>query len=415
MMLLSKVTTWKPIDDMDEEIVEGLVKAYATDLARNEQTVPPAVVLLWDDAALALGGTHRIAALQRLYGDGPLAARSELSLYPVSLLLNEATREQRVLLDALRAVVRRDGRGFRDVEDALRALLPLLEEEDQRAVHAELGDVGLAKRTTARELAEAFEKSLAEVEDAFGMVVAAQSRLDRVFKLGGDSTVNVTPYGESRHGFDLAKAKARMARDAWSIAADRMEVWRLLSEKREAELAEMLAEGNGLPEFTEENVRTFFGNYLSMMPELLKEMVAEVFGWLRPSHSRHKTNSQQEIGKKVVLVNTVRRQVVPSRFSVLHSDTQRLRALENVFSALDGHGQIGKRYNSVLEDTIAAADGGAGETRYFRFRCYANGNLHIEFMRPDLVAKLNQIAGGARLRPVRAAAKPRPARRAVRL
>lgn len=42
---------------------------------------------------------------------------------------------------------------------------------------------------------------------------------------------------------------------------------------------------------------------------------------------------------------------------------------------------------------------GADETAYFRFRCFKNGNLHIEFKRLDLVARLNQVAGGARLKP----------------
>src|SRR5436190_20361060 len=38
------------------------------------------------------------------------------------------------------------------------------------------------------------------------------------------------------------------------------------------------------------------------------------------------------------------------------------------------------------------------ETDYFKFRCFRNRNLHQEFKRLDLVAKLNAIAGGMRLR-----------------
>lgn len=36
---------------------------------------------------------------------------------------------------------------------------------------------------------------------------------------------------------------------------------------------------------------------------------------------------------------------------------------------------------------------GVGETEYFKFKCYKNGNLHLEFKRSDLVDTLNQIAG----------------------
>jgi hypothetical protein len=39
-----------------------------------------------------------------------------------------------------------------------------------------------------------------------------------------------------------------------------------------------------------------------------------------------------------------------------------------------------------------------GETEYFAFRCFRNHNLHLRFKRPDLVAKINQIAGGNALR-----------------
>ncbi|WP_145026338.1 DUF4942 domain-containing protein, partial [Geobacter argillaceus] len=36
---------------------------------------------------------------------------------------------------------------------------------------------------------------------------------------------------------------------------------------------------------------------------------------------------------------------------------------------------------------------GTGKTDYFKFRCCLNGNLHLVFLKPGLVAKLNAIAG----------------------
>jgi hypothetical protein len=41
-----------------------------------------------------------------------------------------------------------------------------------------------------------------------------------------------------------------------------------------------------------------------------------------------------------------------------------------------------------------------GETDLFEFRGHKNRNLHLRFKRPDLVARLNAIAGGAVLKPV---------------
>lgn len=76
-----------------------------------------------------------------------------------------------------------------------------------------------------------------------------------------------------------------------------------------------------------------------------------------------------------------------------------LRALENVFTALDGKGSITKTHNGEIIDAINRSTDGTGETDYFRFRACRNRNLHLEFKRLDLLARLNQIAGGARLRP----------------
>lgn len=47
---------------------------------------------------------------------------------------------------------------------------------------------------------------------------------------------------------------------------------------------------------------------------------------------------------------------------------------------------------------------GKGETEYFRFKCYHNGNLHLEFKRPDLVQKINAIVGGLTLKGAQEAA-----------
>jgi hypothetical protein len=88
---------------------------------------------------------------------------------------------------------------------------------------------------------------------------------------------------------------------------------------------------------------------------------------------------------------------------VNYTAEQRLTALENVFTALDGRGQITKSHYSQIHNVVHAEGfDGAGETEYFRFRVFQNGNLHLWFKRPDLLARFNALAGG-RLRPAEAA------------
>ena len=75
-----------------------------------------------------------------------------------------------------------------------------------------------------------------------------------------------------------------------------------------------------------------------------------------------------------------------------------ITALDNVFHALDGK-SLANTHHGPLTDAIAAVPRGenCGETEYFRFRCYGNGNLHLEFKLADLLARLNAVAGGMRL------------------
>ena len=59
-----------------------------------------------------------------------------------------------------------------------------------------------------------------------------------------------------------------------------------------------------------------------------------------------------------------------------------------------------KDWTSDLKTAIESAnpEDPRFETEYFSGRSYRNGNMHLEFRRPDLVAKLNSLAGGRNLR-----------------
>lgn len=81
---------------------------------------------------------------------------------------------------------------------------------------------------------------------------------------------------------------------------------------------------------------------------------------------------------------------------------ERLSALENVFTSLDGRGSVTKNYYSAISTAIKAAPKAEtcqGETPYFAFRGFRNGNLHLRIKRLDLLARFNRMAGGANLRP----------------
>ena len=52
----------------------------------------------------------------------------------------------------------------------------------------------------------------------------------------------------------------------------------------------------------------------------------------------------------------------------------------------------------VRSDVCSLCESNTFETPYFKGRVFSNGNMHLEFKRRDLLKRLNQIAGGRRLR-----------------
>ena len=113
-----------------------------------------------------------------------------------------------------------------------------------------------------------------------------------------------------------------------------------------------------------------------------------------------KTNTELEIGERVILGSVVRRWY--GTWQVNDYARQRLIALENVFNGLAGNGEICKTYYSQLQTEIERREdnNGEGETALFAFRACKNGNLHLRFKRLDLLAQFNALAGGKNLRPV---------------
>ncbi len=156
--------------------------------------------------------------------------------------------------------------------------------------------------------------------------------------------------------------------------------------------------GEGLPEITELNVLAMMESTLNNVPQLLQEAVTEVFEWLRPPNNHFKTNTQFEVGNRVILEHTL--EFWGRQYSVNHYRQAKLVALDNVFHMLDGKGSV-KTTRGALSDAIhkCTVIDNIGETDYFKFKCYRNHNLHIEFKRLDLVEQLNVMAGGNRLKP----------------
>lgn len=261
----------------------------------------------------------------------------------------------------------------------------------------------LIKRTTITELVNQWRQAEAEIRQAFALLVTAEKRLRDAFKPNSYS-FDLSSKAASRYEYrEYDKPELvlkELKKDVWRSLVDRMELRRILSVKRCEELNKQLETGEGLPEVDEASIIAMMEQTYSNVPQLIEEAVKEVFDWLRPQGwlSEYKTNTQFEVGQRVIL--HCLESWGNSTFRVSYYHEPNLTALDNVFHALDGNGTV-KTTRGPLVDAINATpkNVGKGDTDYFRFKCFKNQNLHIEFKRMDLVAKLNQVAGGMRLKP----------------
>lgn len=264
---------------------------------------------------------------------------------------------------------------------------------------SDYGEEALAKHAPISELVATYRSAAADIRSACELLSGAQERMKAAFKLG-----NLTGFclkGRYRVlEIDAEDILENLKRETWWAIVERLEIKRLLSVKRAQELDSRLRDGD-LPEITEKTISDFAGFYVDHQRDMLEEAVNEVFDWLRPvpKYGRrvYKTNSEFEVGAKVILENMVEPAWIShSKFRVCRD--QQLTALDNVFSMLDGKGSIAKTYNGPLHDAITASETGVGETEYFAFRCCKNKNLHLEFKRLDLLKRFNMVAGNKRLR-----------------
>lgn len=252
----------------------------------------------------------------------------------------------------------------------------------------------LATRKTIEELSAVHQAAVDKIERAYALLAEAQAELKSAFseKLSGFDTVDRNIY--SSDPLDVCEGiKTKVTRTAWRAAIDRLGIRKVLSVKRTEELNDRLDSHSKFiwPAFTTANVMNEFIELSKAANSLLAESVKEVYEYLRPGatqFNKHKTNNKYArfaLGKKVILTN-----VFAYRRYLTEYSEPNIVAMDRVFYALDGK-SITDSYVSPLVDKMNTSKD--GETEYFKYKIYQNGNMHLEFKRMDLVDKLNRIAG----------------------
>ena len=253
-------------------------------------------------------------------------------------------------------------------------------------------------------------KTVSDIVDSYNhasqMVARAYQELEEAKRIFSDSFgeqayIDVIDryhieFGEKGYQHVHREIKKRV----WRRLINLLSVRRFLSVQRAEDLDRQL-ENNEMPEITLIAIYETVESLRQNSANFAQEAAKEVFELLRPASTDNyaplKTNEKHgryALGKKVILVRYIEN-TYGGGFRGSHYHTGEIRAIDRVFHMLDGKAMT-EGYQSPLMDAINTC-AGAGETEYFRFKCHQNGNLHLEFKRPELVKELNRLAGDGTL------------------
>jgi len=234
-----------------------------------------------------------------------------------------------------------------------------------------------------------YEQAQAEVKQGFELLARAKDRLEALF---GDYHDDIFKDRISdRNLRATAEDSAKyVRRQAWEYLVDHLQLRSIMSDAAKKHLDKQIEE-NQLPEITHANVNETFMQFMKNADVFFQDAVKEVFNFLIPGRfaAKYKTNQQYMIGAKVIIPHAIE-----WPYHIQFHKEQPLRALDNVFHRLDGKGT--PKYPHDFITTVNAAmreRKTEAITPYFRCRWYLNGNMHLTFLRPDLLKILNQRGG----------------------
>jgi hypothetical protein len=263
----------------------------------------------------------------------------------------------------------------------------------------------IIKPFTVSEMVDAFETARLEVTEAYTLLRQAQDRLEAAFGTytwyGNMATVDRDINWYKQSGKEYAKEiMNKIQRSAWSNVVERLGIRKTMTLQRREELKESLRNGN-MPDFNIDEVFALVKKFSQDIDEMGKEVLLEAYKVLRPTPNwrhQYKTNVaslKKGVGKKVIFSNAVGYGYSGQRWNVANQYREdALAVVDRAFHLLDAGG-ISDAYKSDLVDAInTCSPDGVGETKYFKFKCHSNMNLHLEFKRMDLVAELNRICAG---------------------
>jgi hypothetical protein len=256
---------------------------------------------------------------------------------------------------------------------------------------------------TATHMAGEFSEATAEIARLISALHTQTERLDAAFRTDVYSRFSVdVRYMGHRHNADAegaADVVKEMERQAWRVLVNALGVKNVMSVAKRKEFDEQIAKGS-LPPICEQTVATILLGLAGQAKDFARDAAREVFDMLRPRDHRggqYATNNPFRVGRRVILTYHVEQNWGGNGYRVEYNHQQEITAIDGIFHLLDGKGIMKVNKGPLVEAINAVDKAGRGETTYFKFKCFKNRNLHLEFKNLDLVKELNFLAAGERV------------------
>ena len=235
----------------------------------------------------------------------------------------------------------------------------------------------------------AVQRSIQDVINDFErvemMVNEAYRLLDSAEQIANTHKINVKANVHNRMHFHPDAAIERMRRDAWIKLMDMTGLKQIMDTKALEEFEKELY--SKAPAFTEENIR---GTLLQQMQEsetMFARGLVNVFRALSGKYRRHE-DAAFRIPKKII-IGYATDYWTKGRIVVSHSAYSRLDDIDRIFKTLAG--EKFKPHELIAALGTSWQSGDMHECELYKARGFKNGNMHIEFMREDLLEKANDI------------------------
>lgn len=180
-------------------------------------------------------------------------------------------------------------------------------------------------------------------------------------------------------------------REAWTRVLDLSGMRSMMDAQALNEFREQVNESP--PEFTEENIFSTLAQLYGNADTIFNRGIVNVFCGLNRSYV---TNRGSSIGNKIIMRSALdpvdRKNNWIGGWSQYRDGEQSLNDMERVFRILDGKQTV--EYGLIADLVLPSIRSERGqwiETEYMNLKPCANGNLHIEFTRTDLMDHVNRV------------------------